>query len=142
MARDRLDELLAATFAAARHELAEHGSLAPFGACAGLDGRVLRVEPGADVREDRAKAVDAIANELRRGARAGRYVTACVCTEIELKDVDARGTARAVRAHLEDGDGEAVDVFLPYKLGDDGTYEWGDLFAHEGEAQIFSGRQA
>jgi hypothetical protein len=118
--------------------LAEHGEFYPFAATMKADGDITSI--GADTGEEQpaSKALtDFLVGAFREKARRREIRATGICFDVRTVLPGRSERVDAICARLEHEDGEAVDVFLPYRKGGRGHLEFGELFATQGQRLIF-----
>jgi hypothetical protein len=124
----------------ASESIEKEGEFPPFGAIVTGSGRlesiVLKDAPEW-VRDATPEEVfDRVLEVIRAWPREEGVRTAAVCTDVHVVNEDLGVDSDAIRVFFEREDGEAMNVFLPYERGEDGTLTRGDLFAVETPALI------
>lgn len=138
MSREDLELVLTAVVPAARLTLSSGEEFLPFGG--GLlqgDDRVIEVTARTrDARKSPAAALEHVYTELHAAIARGEYRAVGVCTDVHLEH-DEAGRTDAIRTHLEHADGDSIDVFLPYRRGEDGRLEFGEMIGGETDLAFF-----
>ena len=138
MAQEDLDELLNALLPFAQEMLAKHGEFFPFGGYMDVGGGITHV--GGWTGEEQPPSqdvIDVMVRGLRRQAERREIRAAAVCLDVRTIPPGQTEKTDAISVRLEHANGEAVDVFLPYRRGQSGEYEYGELFAAGGGHDIF-----
>ncbi|QQE12705.1 hypothetical protein JD969_04355 [Planctomycetota bacterium] len=122
----------------AEDELLKQGGFYPYGGVLDLEGEVLAVM--ADVEgDDDVDANDVIASLKERFKEQAEKeaINACgVIYEATVEDPDTEELADAIVAELDVSGGYSIKVCQMYELRD-GECEFGNLFAMDGEGEIF-----
>jgi len=146
MAREDLDNLLSACIPFAQQMLAKHGTFFPFGCTLSPVGEISLVgcydESGVAAEEIpalimHAESADWIIEGFRDGARAGDYKAVALCVDVQVDAPVGSGKTDAIRVSLEENDGEAVNVFLPYRRRLLRGIKYGELFASAADHVVF-----
>ena len=138
MSRKEQNTLINPLFEFALKMLAEHGDFYPFAAVLTKDGEV-RLVAGA-TGSDRPKASGVIA-VLEKGLRAGilkeGHRAAGLCISVRISHPRIGKDADAVLARIEDADGEAVNVYLPYTRDAGGALRTGEPVGEKGTRRLY-----
>ncbi len=139
MSRPELDSLLNSLLPFAQQMLQKHGEFYPFGVTMRPDGAIESL--AAQVGEERPLSqtvIDMLIESYREQALAGEIIATGI--GIDVRSVSAAGGERtdAILARLEHKDGEAIEVYLPYRKGLFGRLKYGEIFAAPGVAQVFA----
>jgi hypothetical protein len=139
MARPDLDALLNTVLPFARQMLIERGEFYPFGATMKADGKI--EQRGAYTGEEFPEPQELIGLLLgayRAQAAKGELRATALCFDARTIPPQTEKTD-AICVRLEHEDGEAVDVFIPYRKERQGDLTWGDLFAtRAAQRSVFS----
>jgi hypothetical protein len=141
MAHPDLDELVNALFSFAHQMLADHGEFFPFGASMSNDGEIAYSSglDGEEEQPDSTRVLELLLQGFAGQAASGHIRAAGVCMDVRVVPPDGGEPVDAMCAQLEHEQGEAVDVFLPYRLKPEGGLEYDDLFAGPGDSRVFPG---
>ena len=138
LAHEDLDELLNALLPFAQEMLAKHGEFFPFGGYMDVGGGIAHVAGWTDEEQPPSQdVIDIMVGGLRQQAERREIRAAAVCLDVRTTPPGQTEKADAICVRLEHSNGEAVDVFLPYRRGQSGEYEYGELFAGRGKHDIF-----
>lgn len=132
MARDG-EDLLNFLVPDAVEALEAEGEVVPRAAAVTPEGEIRLVE-APDLPEHSPEEAFA---ELCGRIRKGGFRSAGLLIDVHFVREDAGDRSDAIRVYLETNDGEAMNVFLPYERSDSGEVTTGEIFATEGEPQIF-----
>jgi hypothetical protein len=139
MSRPDLDSLLNALLPFAKRMLAKHGEFFPFGAALSREGEVRLVQPWVGSEHPpSADVLDVLRAGLRDRALNSKIRAAGICVDARVQPEGSAEKTDAIQVILEHSDGEAIDVFLPYRRGLLGKLHFGDIFATRGAATVFS----
>jgi hypothetical protein len=138
MAREDLDNLLSACIPFAQQMLGKHGTFFPFGATMSLTGEIgfgaaYDDKPGISAQE----IADLTLEAFRAGARAGEYKAIALCVDVRVDAPDGSGKTDAIRVTLEERDGEAVNVFMPYQKRLLRGIAYGEIFGSVADHSVF-----
>lgn len=138
MSRADLDALLNVLLPLAEETLERHGEFYPFGAGMGKNGEISQVAgyPGGEHPESQ-EVLRLLVGGLKAQAQDGGLRAAGICLDVRTIPPGEVDKVDAVCTRLEHVDGEAIEVFLPYRKGLLGGIDYGDLFAREGTPQVF-----
>ena len=138
MAHPDLDQLMDALVPFAQEMLRKHGEFYPFagsmssaGAIACTGGHTGDEHPPSD------EVINLLVDGLREQAKRGDLRAAAVCLDVRVVPPGQSEKTDAINVRLEHANGEAVDVFVPYRRGWLGKYKFGVLFAARGDRRIF-----
>ena len=129
--------LLDALLPLAEDELLKQGGFYPYGGVLDLEGEVLAVM--ADVDDDGVDANDVIASlrERFQEQAENEEINACgIFYEATVEDPDAEEMTDAIVAEIDVSDGYSIKICQMYELRD-GECEFGNLFAMDGDREIF-----
>jgi len=139
MSRPELDALLNVLFPFAQQMIQKRGEFFPFGASMASDGEIASV--AGDVGEERPESqevIDVLTEAFRQQAALGEIKAAGICLDARTVPPGQTEKTDAILARLEHQDGEAIDVFLPYRKGLFGKVKYGEVFATAGAPQVFA----
>ncbi len=118
--------------------LKRHGEFIPFGATMTSDGQVQDVGGYTeDQHPESQDVIDLLTGSFRGAASAGKIRAAGICIDVRTIAPGQTEKTDAICARLEHQDGEAVEVFLPYRKGMLGRLKYGTIFATPGRPVIF-----
>lgn len=138
MAHPDLDELINVVLPFAQNMLGRHGEFYPFGASKSADGEIANVAAYTeDERPSSNEVVDRLISGFRTQANSNELGAAAVCFDVRVTPPGEPKETDAICVRLEHLEGDAVQVFLPYRKGWFGRYRFGELFAVTGEREIF-----
>ena len=140
MAHPDLNELLNTLLPFAKQTLGEHGEFYPFGAWMCNDGRVVDVgakDPETDYPRSQ-RLIELLTEAFRQRAHAGEIRAAGACFDVLIQPPKEQQKSDAIQLALEHRDGEAADVFLPYRRDEAGILHYGELFACKRASQFFA----
>jgi len=140
MGRKEGDELLNALLPFARQMLEKHGAFHPFGAFVDQEGKIALL--GAYDGNEHPPAqtlIGMMVESLKVEApkRGHRAIGICFDVLVSLPGHSAK--TDAIQVAIEYADGEAVDVYLPYRKNWLGKIRYGNLVASRGEPKVFKG---
>jgi len=123
----------------AQQMLGKQKSFIPFGASMSADGAITAV--AGDVGKEHPEAqemIDFLTTALKQLAAAGTIRASGICIDVRTIPPGQTEKTDAILARLEHKDGEAIDVYLPYRKPFLGKTKYGEIFAAQGTPQIFS----
>lgn len=137
-AERELEQLLNVIIPFAQRMLAKHGEFYPFAAAVKRDGalKFISEQPA----KENSLSQDLIGNLqelLILGASKGEFRATGICSEVQVSISDKGDKSDAVRISLEHLDGQALNVFLPYKLMSSGEIVYGQVFAKVADPVVF-----
>ena len=138
MARPDLDDLLNALLPFAKQMLEKYGEFIPFAAAMSSTGEIASV--AGDVgneHPDSQEVIDFLTGVFQRQALAGEIKACGICIDSRVIPAGQTEKTDAILARLEHKDGEAVDVYLPYRKILLRKIKYGDLFGAVGTARVF-----
>jgi hypothetical protein len=138
MSRPDLDEMLNALLPFAKQMLETYGEFIPFAATMSANGEVTSV--GGDIGDEHPKSqdmIDFLTDVFLNQALAGEIKASGICIDARVIPPGDTEKTDAILARLEHRDGEAVDVYLPYRKSGPDKITYGDLFASEGTPRVF-----
>jgi hypothetical protein len=139
MARSDLDALLNTALPFAQRMLVERGDFYPFGATMKADGKIDQTAAytGEEFPEPQ-QLIDLLLGAYRAQAAKRELRATALCFDARTIPPGQTEKSDAICVRLEHADGEAVDVFLPYRKDSGGELTWGELFAARGPAIVFA----
>jgi len=135
MKEAELDALLNALVPFAQQQLAKRSGFHPFGATLAADGRVTPVAIGGEEPADAASDIEALLHGFRSRAREDDLRAVALCWDATITEGNTRTDAIAVG--LEHAEGDAMNVFVPYRKRRLRGYAFGELVAGPREASVF-----
>jgi hypothetical protein len=143
MSRPDLDALLPVLLDFAQLMLAKAGEFLPFAACMDVDGTIKSVGGyTGDEHPPSQEVIDLLVSAFQRDAAAQKIRATGICIDVRTIPPGETAKTDAICSRLEHADGEAVDVYLPYRKGLFGRIKYGSLFASPGERLVFSAAPA
>jgi hypothetical protein len=138
MARPDLDALLNVALPFAQEMLAKRGQFYPFGATMKSDGEINQTAgyTGEEFPEPQ-QLINLLMGAYKVQAAKGELRATALCFDSRTIPPGQTEKSDAICVRLEHADGEAVDVFLPYRKGWFGKITYSDLFASQGERLVF-----
>jgi hypothetical protein len=140
MSRPDLDALLPVLLDFAQLMLAKAGEFLPFAASMSVDGTIKSVGGySGDEHPPSQELIDLLVSAFQRDAVTQSIRATGICIDVRTIPPGETAKTDAICSRLEHADGEAVDVYLPYRKGLSGRIKYGSLFASPGERRIFGG---
>ena len=134
--RDLLEDLLERLLAFARALLDDHGEFFPFAGVVTADDEIEVIVPEVGTEQPRSEElVEMLYGQLVDSAVSGDITGSALCVNVMIS-TELTGDTDAVQVSLESGDGDPLDVFLPYRLSG-GEAAYGELLAADGERRVF-----
>jgi hypothetical protein len=138
MAHPDLDQLLSAAIPFAKEQLGKRGSFLPFGATMSTDGKVACNAAYEGEPTTVGSLMGLLTEAFRREASAGSIRAAALCLDARTIPPGQTEKTDAICVRVEHENGEAADVFLPYKKGWFGKIRYGELFGAARQREFFS----
>jgi hypothetical protein len=141
MSREDLNSVLEYLFEFAKIALKKQGEFYPFGARMVPSGEVKAV--GADAGREHPPSqelIDILTSAFMAQASAGEIKAAGICMDVRTIPPGQSEKSEAICAVLEHEDGDAINVFLPYKKHLLGRIKYGEVFATQATPSIFVAR--
>jgi hypothetical protein len=139
LAHPDLNELLAALFPMAEEMLTKQGAFYPFAASTKTDGQITLVGAHTGAEHPASQELlDQLTGGLRQSAEAGDIRAAGLCLDVDTVPPGRSKKTDAVCARLEHVEGEAVEVYLPYRKTWLGRVEFGETFTAPGTPTVFT----
>jgi hypothetical protein len=140
VSRPDLDALLNALLPFAQQMVQKRGSFIPFGASMPVSGEISVVMGDVGKQHpDSQEMIDFLTATFRDQAVTAQIKAIGVCLDVRAVPPGQTEKTDAILARLEHQDGEAVDVYLPYRKGLLGKVKYGEIFASKGTPQVFAG---
>lgn len=140
MSRPDLDSLLNALLPFAQGMLAKHGEFYPFAATLKQSGELaLEASHTGDDHSASSEVLVLLETGLRQRAQAEDSVLRAtgICVDARVQPPSSTEKTDAIQMKLEHVDGEAIEVFLPYRKNFLGRLKYGELFAAPGTPTVF-----
>jgi hypothetical protein len=118
--------------------LEKYGEFIPFAAAMSSTGEIASV--AGDVgneHPDSQEVIDFLTGVFQRQALAGEIKACGICIDSRVIPEGQTEKTDAILARLEHKDGEAIDVYLPYRTTLLRKTKYGDLFGAVGTARVF-----
>lgn len=138
MSRAEQDAVLNPLFEFAMKMVADQGEFYPFAAVLLGDGKVRMVAGRMEADRPKASRVIAVLEDglraeiVREGHRA-----AGICLSVRITHPKVGKDVDALLARVEDSDGEAVNVYLPYERDARGAIRTGEPVGEKGTRTLF-----
>jgi hypothetical protein len=139
MAHSDLDQLLNSVLPFAQQMLAKHGEFFPFGSSMTADGEI--IANGAydgDEQPPSQQLIDFLTQAFRQEAIAGKIRAAAICYDVRTIPPGQSEKTDAICVSAEHQNGEAADVYLPYKKGWFGKISYGEIFGAARKREFFA----
>ncbi len=138
MSREDRDALLNPVFEFALKMLAEQGEFYPFGAVLTREGKVRLVAGTVGAVRPRASQVIAVLEEgLRAEILREEHRAAGLCLGVRVSHPRLGKNIDAVLARIEEADGEAARVYLPYERGEGGALRTAPPVGEKASPRLF-----
>jgi len=139
MARLDLNSLFGTMLPFAQEMLAKHGEFFPFGAEMNTAGKLsLTAAYTGEQRPDSVELIELLVGGFRAKATQNEVRAVGICLDVRTIPQGQTEKTDAICARLRHSDGESIDVFLPYKKDEAGEITYGQLFATQGEQDVFA----
>jgi hypothetical protein len=138
VAHPNLDLLLDHLLSLAKTHLAARGAFFPFGAVVRYtDNLEMFAAYTGEEQPAPQELIKLLVGGFHAEAEAGKISASGLC--VDVRTVPPGGVAKtdAICAWLEHRNGEAADVYLPYRKVAEGKFEFGELFANRGGHGVF-----
>jgi hypothetical protein len=139
MAHSDLDQLLNAVLPFAQQMLARHGEFFPFGSSMTTSGEV--IANGAydgDEQPPSQQVIELLTQAFRQEASAGKIRAAAICYDVRTIPPGQSEKTDAICVSAEHQNGEAADVYLPYKKSLFGKISYGEIFGAARKREFFA----
>lgn len=139
MAHPDLDQLLNAVLPFAQQMLAKHGEFYPFGSSMSTHGEI--VSHGAydgDEHPPSQQLIDLLTQAFRQEAAEGKIRAAAICYDVRTIPPGQSQKMDAICVSTEHQNGEAADVYLPYKKRWFGKISYGEIFGGARKKEFFA----
>jgi hypothetical protein len=118
--------------------LAKRGEFYPFGASMTAAGKTTQVAASTgDEYPASQELIELLEGAFRAQAAKKEDRAVGVCLDVRIIAPGQTQKTDAICARLRHSDGESVDVFLPYRKDEFGSITYGNVFACQGEQDIF-----
>ena len=119
--RAEIEQILNYRLPVAERMLSSHGEFYPYAATMDAGGDVQAVSAAGEEQPDGSELLRALHAELRDQASRGAIRASGIAADVTLTDPDSGDTTDAVQLELDHAETDAVDVFVPYTTGDEGS---------------------
>lgn len=141
MAHEDLNCLLNELLPLAQELLATNGEFFPFGGYVDSGGGVAHVAGWTGEEQPPARdVIEMMVGGLREQVDKRELRATAICCDVRTVPPGQTEKVDAICVRLEHINGEAVEVFQPYRRVETGEFEYGELFAAKGEQVVFGGR--
>jgi hypothetical protein len=139
-AKAEVEELMNAMLPFVEDMLAEQGEFYPYGAAMDEEGEIYAAAGFEDLENPAAEEIiEIIRAGFREGAKAGNLKATALFVDMLVEPPDDNEKVDAVAVFLDHRDNYSVVVFFPYVI-DSGEIRFGEIFASEGQHDIFGGQ--
>jgi hypothetical protein len=139
MAHPDLDQLLNAVVPFAQQMLAKHGEFFPFGSSMTTDGEIVaNASYDGDEQPESKHLIELLTQAFRQEASSGKIRAAAICYDVRTVPPGQSEKTDAICVSAEHKNGEAANVFLPYKKGWFGRISYGQLFGGTRDREFFA----
>jgi len=128
------EELLNFLMPDAVESLEKNGEVLPRAAVVTPEGEIRLIEAPEAADRSPEEAFAGLCDQIRKGG----FRSAGLCFDVHLVREEADEHSDAIRVYLETNDGAVMNVFMPYETSESGEVVTGEIFATEGEPQIFT----
>ncbi len=138
MSKGELENLMNQVVPFAQQMLAKNGVFYPYGGVLTMMGEVELV--GTDDGHGHPASqelISALLTVFRQRANSGKCKATALVADVRALPADGDAETNAIRVSLEHASGLAIDVFVPYEIGNDGQIHYGKVFASQGERIVF-----
>lgn len=131
------ETLMSTAITFAEQMLEEHGEFWPYGEALDLSGEIVAIA-AHDGQETPASVdlIDLLKHAFVKGARERKYKATALVYDVRVPLPSTGEKSDAIAVSLNHRDNYSVVVFFAYRI-DDGKYIPGEVFAQEGEADVF-----
>jgi hypothetical protein len=138
MARPDLNSVFGTLLPFAQEMLAKHGEFYPFGATMSSAGQIsLTAAYTGEGRPASQELLELLVGGFRAQATKHEVRAVGICLDVRTNAPGQTEKTDAICARLRHSDRESIDVFLPYKKDEEGAITYGQLFATQGEQDVF-----
>jgi len=138
MAHADLDQLLNAVLPFAQQMLSKHGKFFPFGASMTTGGKIeMHAAYDGDEQPPSQQLIDLLSGAFRQQASSGQIRGAAICYDVRTIPPGQTDKTDAICVSAEHQNGEAADVYLPYKKGWFGKISYGQIFGAARKREFF-----
>src|SRR5947209_461638 len=138
MAHPDLDQLLNALLPLPQQMVSKRGEFYPFGSAMRTDGKI-EAHAAYDGNEQppSQQLIDLLTQGFRQQASSGEIRAAAICCDVRTMPPGQSEKTDAICVSAEHKNGEAADVYLPYKKGWFGKVSYGQIFAGARKREFF-----
>jgi hypothetical protein len=138
MARADLNSLLGTMLPFAQDMLAQHGEFYPFGATMSAAGEIKQTAASTgEEHPNSQELIELLVGAYRAQAKNKKVRAVGICLDVRTIAPGETEKTDAICARLRHSDSESLDVFLPYQKDEAGEITFGELFATQGDQDIF-----
>ena len=118
--------------------LSKHGEFYPFGSAMSTDGEIeAHAAYDGDEQPPSQQLIDLLTQGFRQQARSGKIRAAAICCDVRTIPPGRSEKTDAICVSAEHQNGEAADVYLPYKKGWFGKISYGVIFGKQHGRESF-----
>jgi len=135
--KSECESLMTAALPFAEQMLSKYGEFFPYGQALSTEGKVVSVA-AFDGREQppSADVISLIKQGFVQEAKAGKYKATALVYDVRVISPSSGEKTDAIAVSLNHRDNYSVVVYFAYKIKD-GKYTPGEVFAQQGEADVF-----
>ena len=138
MAHPDLDQLLNLLLPLAQQILSKQGEFFPFGSAMSTDGKIdARAAYDGDEQQPSQRLIALLTQAFRQQASSGKIRAAAICCDVRTIPPGQSKKTDAICVSAEHQNGEAADVYLPYKKGWFGRISYGEIFGAARNREFF-----
>jgi hypothetical protein len=135
--RSDFSALLDPCIGLAKRLLKSAGAFLPFAYAVGSNGKVAQFGFDAGPGKNGQERVDYAVNALRSLAKSKAVRATALCFDVRITPPGQRDKSDAIEVAMEDADGTALNLFVPYRKDWLGSFQYGALFATQGALRVF-----
>jgi hypothetical protein len=138
MSREEGNKLLNALLPFAQRMLAKHGEFHPFGAFLNQKSEVtLLAGYNGDEHPAPKDLIEMMYKTLSKEANQKGYLAVGICYDVLVTPPKEAKKTDAIQVAIEHSDGEAVNVYIPYRKNWLGKIGYGEIFASAAVPRVF-----
>jgi hypothetical protein len=139
MAHPDLDELLNMLVPFAQQMLSKHGEFFPFGSAISIEGTVeANAAYDGDENPPSEQLIELLTQGFQQKAAANKIRAAAICYDVRIVPPGQTEKTDAICVSAEHQNGEAADIYIPYKKGWFGRISYGELFGVARTREFFA----
>ena len=134
--QEEINEVVNVVLSVAQGLINEDGTFAPFGAIMDKNGQVGMVVPVSEEEDvSMEQAREMVYKDLCKRAAEGEIRGSAVCLDIRMREPRATDAILVAVEHVQ---AQALNVYMPYTVGEAAPADFGAHWAERAESRVFA----